>query len=115
MPNKSDRRKLRGFRKTSKETKMIVRKKKHAKLECALCESPLHGVPHGDTQSKRGKKSKTERRPTGIFGGILCANCRALVFLEAAKIKSGMKDARSMDLALKPYIIQIEKKVDAYA
>jgi ribosomal protein L34E len=111
MPTKSDRRKLRVFRRTAKATRMVVKGKKHAKLTCALCDRALHGVSHGANSSERKTQSKTHKRPTGVFAGILCGSCRSMVIIEAAKTKSGMKPMNEIDLRVKPYVQQLAKKV----
>jgi large subunit ribosomal protein L34e len=79
---------------------------KHAKHKCAHCGKVLHGVPHGKGKSGVSKLSKTERRPSVVFAGILCADCRSVAIQEAAKVKYGLKEKSSIDLKLKKYIDQ---------
>ena len=113
MPNKSERRKLRSFRKSAKGTKMINVTKKHSKLRCALCDKQLHGVTHGKTSSETKCTSKSAKRPTGAFAGILCGSCRSMVTLEAVKVKAGVKSLSDLDLTVKQYVQQLDKKVSA--
>ncbi len=92
---------------------MINVTKKHSKLRCALCDKQLHGVTHGKTSSETKRTSKSAKRPTGSFAGILCGPCRGMVTLEAVKVKSGMKTLNDLDLTVKQYVLQLDKKVSA--
>ncbi len=49
-------------------------KRKPGKPICGQCGSPLHGVPHL-IASKFRKLSKSKKRPTRPFGGVLCSIC----------------------------------------
>lgn len=113
MPNKSERRALRSFRRSTKGTNMITKEKKHAKIRCAICDTVLHGVSHGKSKAGLAKQSKSQKRPTGFFAGILCANCRSMIISETAKVKSGMKTMSETDVRIRNYISQIDKKVSA--
>ena len=92
---------------------MINVTKKHAKLTCSLCDKQLHGVTHGKTSSETKRTSKTAKRPTGPFAGILCGGCRNMVATEAVKVKSGIKEIKDLDLNVKQYVQQLEKRVNA--
>jgi len=105
MPNKSERSKKKKFRKMpSGKSKRVFIRGKTGKHYCALCERVLHGVPHGKKASEVGKLSKTERRPTALFAGVLCGKCRAIVAAEAAKVSSGSKAVEDVELRLQPYV-----------
>ncbi|MDP2666737.1 MAG: 50S ribosomal protein L34e [Candidatus Diapherotrites archaeon] len=104
MPNKSDRRKLRGFRKTAKGTRMVVRDKKRKILRSALTNEVLHGVPHGTNPKKMSKLAKTHRRPSVPFGGILGTKARRRVVHEMALVAAGKKTIGDVDLPLQPYV-----------
>ncbi len=112
MPNKSERRKLRVFRRTAKQTRMFTKGKKHAKQLCVLCEKPLHGVLHGASRSIISKTSKSQRRPTKLLAGILCANCTKKIVVETAKVHAGMKNEKDVEISLRPYMAQVAKQVD---
>lgn len=111
MPNKSERRKLRGFRRSAKGTRMVTKGKKHKKLRCAICNDVLHGVSHGASRSHIAKQSKTQRRPTGMLGGIVCNVCKRMLVTEMAKVKSGVKKMSDTQISIRPYLAQIEKQV----
>ncbi|MBM3281814.1 MAG: hypothetical protein FJY86_00540 [Candidatus Diapherotrites archaeon] len=111
MPSKSERRKLRGFRRTAKATRMITKGKKHKKLRCANCNAVLHGVAHGANRSRMAKISKTQRRPTGMMSGILCNTCKRIIITEVAKVDAGIKKMSDTDISIRNYMKQIEKQV----
>jgi len=111
MPNKSERRKLRGFRRTAKATRMVTKGKKHKKLRCAICSTVLHGVSHGANRSRMAKQAKSQRRPTGMLGGIVCNTCKRMLVVEMAKVKAGVKKMADTKISIRPYLAQIEKQV----
>lgn len=111
MPSKSERRKLRGFRRTAKATRMVTKGKKHKKLRCAICEGVLHGVPHGASRSHVAKQSKSQRRPTGMLGGIVCNVCKRMLVNEMAKVNAGIKKMSDTQISIRPFLKQIEKQV----
>ncbi|MCD6434092.1 MAG: 50S ribosomal protein L34e [Candidatus Diapherotrites archaeon] len=106
MPKPSERRKKVKYRKTAKGTKKIFVKGKTSKHRCALCGRYLHGVPHSKRPSEVRKLSKTERRPTAIFGGVLCSRCRTKIIEEAALIKAGAKEISDISLKELNYVKQ---------
>jgi len=87
--------------------------KKSAKKTCALCQNALHGVPHGKRVAKVRKLSKTEKRPTALFGGTLCGTCRKQVMEEAAKVNSGAKEEFEIEFRFRPYVEQALQKISA--
>ncbi|HDN83335.1 MAG TPA: 50S ribosomal protein L34e [Candidatus Altiarchaeales archaeon] len=50
------------------------RKEKPSKHVCGRCGRLLSGVPN-DIPSKVRKLSKTEKRPSRAYAGVLCSNC----------------------------------------
>ncbi|MDD5163546.1 MAG: 50S ribosomal protein L34e [Candidatus ainarchaeum sp.] len=83
---------------------------KTAKRQCSICGSKLAGVPHGATKFGVGKLSKTQKKPSVPFGGILCTVCRATAAEEAAKIISGKK-TEEIDLRFRPFVDAILKRL----
>ena len=73
------------------------------KRECGICGSILAGVPHGATKCGVGKLSRTQKKPSVPFGGVLCTECRAIVAEETAKVVSG-KNIKDIDLRFKPFV-----------
>lgn len=91
-------------RKTSKGSKNYFVREKTAKHKCGICNSQLHGVPHGKKVSETGKMSKTEKRPSVPFGGVLCGKCRRVVAEEQAKVENGLKKLDAVDLKVRKYL-----------
>lgn len=79
---------------------------KSQKKTCALCEKMLHGVPHGQRVAGVKRLSKSQRRPTGLFGGILCSHCRQDVIEEAVRIRTGAKMLDDVLLSEKNFVEQ---------
>mgnify|MGYP001580841852 CR=1 FL=1 len=86
-------------------------KGKTSKRTCGLCGHELHGVPHGKTVVQVSKLSKTEKRPSTIFGGVLCTKCRTLVVEDAAKIKTGVISLSDVSFKEKNFVEMALPKV----
>ncbi|MFH1257203.1 MAG: 50S ribosomal protein L34e [Candidatus Diapherotrites archaeon] len=113
MPRRSQRSKSKKFRKTpGGKTKTHYFKGKGSKHECASCGKQLHGVPHSRKNFEVRNLSKSQRRPSALFGGVLCGKCRRIVVEETAKVKHGLKEAGDVSLSLKKFVEQAMKKVD---
>ena len=95
-----ERRKNKKFVKIPKGTKTIVFKKGGRKAVCEVCKKSLQGTPKG-TVSQKNKLSKTQKRPSILFGGILCNKCRDMVFEEAIKVKLGIKTIEDVSFSIK--------------
>ena len=91
-------------RRTAKGCKQYFVRGKTGKRCCAICGSELQGVPHGKTRAELGKMSKTEKRPSVPFGGVLCTKCRRIVAEEEAKLNNGLKALGSVDLRIRKYV-----------
>ncbi|MBI4010309.1 MAG: 50S ribosomal protein L34e [Candidatus Aenigmarchaeota archaeon] len=67
--------------------KLVIRsgRRKIGINRCANCKAELHGMPRMHAAAA-GKLSKTERRPTRIYGGYLCGNCTKDLFREKARV-----------------------------
>ncbi len=113
MVNLSEARKKIKVKKTSGGKKVFRgEREKPRKLVCAVCSTQLSGVQHGQKKSKLGKNSKTQKRPSVLFGGILCAKCREAVFIEAIKIKTGLKTAGKTGFGIKPFVEIALKRIE---
>ena len=63
----------------------IVERRKRPKIaKCAICKTPLSGVPR-EIPSRIRKLSLSERRPNRPFGGYLCSKCMRKIFKEKAR------------------------------
>lgn len=87
-------------------TMRVFKSARHSKKRCAITGSVLHGVGHGKTISQTRAMSKTEKRPSVAFGGILSASARKQVFEESAAIKSGEKKLSDVNLSYRKYVSQ---------
>lgn len=67
---------------------------------CGLCAKVLQGTPKGSLH----KLAKTEKRPSIIFGGVLCSNCRDNVFDEAILLKTKQIAENEVSLKTKHYV-----------
>ena len=52
--------------------------------------------------------SKSKRRPSALFAGVLCSKCRTLVVEEAAKINAGAKKPSEVELRLREYVAAVK-------
>ncbi len=50
------------------------KKPKPAQAKCAMCGTPLKGVPRA-LPSKMQNMAKTKKRPERPYGGVLCSAC----------------------------------------
>ncbi len=113
MVRPSERRlKKKYVRVPSGETKVVRIKDITKKSSCGMCGKTLQGTPEG-RNSEIKKLTKTQKRPTGLFGGVLCSKCRDLVFEETIKVKSGVKKLEDVRVGLKKYVSQAMKSVKA--
>jgi len=95
------------FVKVTKSTKEIRFRDTSKGHNCAICGKKLQGVP------KPSKKlSKTEKRPSVMFGGILCSVCRNQVFDDAIMLKIGLIEEKDVSFKKKYYITQALKHID---
>ncbi|MEM4245167.1 MAG: 50S ribosomal protein L34e [Candidatus Nanoarchaeia archaeon] len=66
------------------KTKIIYKKKKPSKAQCAKCGSILHGVP-SQRVYKIKRMPKTKKRPERPYGGVLCSKCTRELMVEKAR------------------------------
>lgn len=92
-------------KKTSSGTKKEYFKGKHKKARCAITGNALAGVPH-EKKSGLRKKSKSEKRPSAPFGGILSGVARHEVFVEKGKVAAGIKNLEDVDLKYRKFVKQ---------
>ena len=97
-------------RKTPSGTKRVFEHEKPAKIRCAITDETLKGVPHA-MKSKSQKLSKTQKRPSVPFGGILSSKAREQVFIETGKVVAGIKTLEDVDEKYKKYVEQAMKRI----
>jgi len=106
MSTKNTKSKKYKYVKSTSGSKREYFKGKHKKQLCAITKKALSGVPHEDKVGK-GKKSKTEKRPSAPFGGILSGEAREKVFIEMGKVIAGIKKLEDVDQKYRKYVSQV--------
>ncbi len=66
------------------KTKLIYKKKKPGKAQCAKCGEVLKGVP-SERVYKIKRMPKTKKRPERPYGGVLCTKCMRELMAEKAR------------------------------
>lgn len=99
---RSNSAKIRQRRSPSGKTILLIRPKKLSTATCALCKAKLNAVP--TSREKHSKKSKTEKRPERIFGGVLCANCVQSLLKERARLQGGILSKTDVSITHLKYI-----------
>ncbi len=112
MTQPKDKNRKKKFRRSVKgKSKVFYTQAKKAKHKCALCKKVLHGTPHSKSTGKITKLSKTQKRPSVPFGGILCSKCRTQITDEAIKITLKEKKEDELELKSKKYVKQMIKMI----
>ena len=107
MESKNKKKKI----KTPKTTKIkYFKSKRKGTAKCNLCKGKMHGVKSKHPKIS-SKLSKTEKRPTAMFAGILCNKCRVKAIEEAIKIKIGIKNISETDILLRQYVNSIIRRL----
>ena len=96
MTKPSDKGRKFKHKKTMSETKKEFFDKKNKKKRCAITKNILHGTAR-EGKGKIRKLSKTKRRPSVPFGGILSSKAREEVFTEMGKVAAGIKTIDMVD------------------
>ncbi len=113
MPNRHERASEKKFVRTiSGKAKIVYFKGKSKKHHCALCKKPLHGVPHSSSVFEMAKLSKTQKRPSTMFGGVLCSSCRKKTVEETIKVKGNQKQLQEVPFKLKQFVEMAMNKVE---
>jgi len=110
MTSPGERRKKKKFKRIpSGRVKKASVKKRGSRKKCALCSKPLSGTL---LSRKEAKASLSKKRPSVPFAGELCNVCRARVFEEAFKVKTGFKRMTEVELVIREYVKKAVKKVE---
>ncbi|MDO8633955.1 MAG: 50S ribosomal protein L34e [archaeon] len=105
MPRPADRWRKRTFVRTpSGKTQMRFKDKKSSEHTCGLCENELHGVPNGKKNSEVLAMAKTQKRPTRVFGGVLCSGCTTRIIEEASMVKTKQKELSAVSFSEKKFV-----------
>jgi len=113
MPKPHERSSEKKFVKTpGGKTKIRYFKGKAKKHHCALCKGILQGVAHSLRRKGVSKLSKTQKRPSVSFGGVLCTNCRKSVFEETIKVKLKIKPEKDVPFVMKHFVDEATQLVE---
>lgn len=74
------------FIKTTKGTKVVIRRKQPSKAKCADCGKALSGVAN-KLPYILNRLSKTAKRPNRPYGGFLCSTCSRKKILNEVNLK----------------------------
>ncbi len=77
----------RKFVKTPSKTKKVYFREDKQEKNCAITKQKLLGT----SNKKSSKESKTQKRPSVPFGGVLSTKAREQVFIEVGKVVAGIK------------------------
>ena len=86
---------------------VLYKRPKPGKKTCALCGAMLHGVPN-KRPSALNKTSKSQRAPTRLYAGVLCANCVEQIVKERARLKAGFITKGDVPLDRVKYLEQLK-------
>lgn len=111
MTQPKDRARKYKKRKSSSGTKKVHFNEKSQRKLCAIKGTPLSGTSR-ETRGMISKESKTQRRPSVPFGGILSGAAREEVFIELGKVAAGIKSVDEVDEKYRKYVKQSLKRVE---
>ncbi len=111
MVTPGDRTKKSESKRTPSKTTKEYFKGKPSKKRCAITGNVLSGVPHAE-KSVYNKHSKTEKRPSVPFGGVLGGKAREQVFIETGKVVAGIKNIDAVDQKYRKYVKQALKRAE---
>ncbi len=81
------------------KTVLHYKQGKPDKNHCGRCGKPMQGVPNANP-SKMRKMSRSERIPTRIYAGILCADCTESLmrYITRSEAKFGYPEFSDMEI-----------------
>jgi len=104
MVDRHNRVKRRKFRKTpGARTAMHCTNEKKEFSECAITGMRLHGTGN-QSKSKLRKNSKTSRRPSVKFGGMLSSSARKLVWENYALVLAGKRTMEEVPAGIRHFV-----------
>jgi ribosomal protein L34E len=86
------------------KSRVVEARKRPGPVISPISGQALHGVPHATTARQRKRLSKTAKRPSAPFGGVLTANERETVFQWAAAVEAGQAPLESVDARYRPFV-----------
>ena len=77
-------------------------------VNCAISKKPLAGT----SKKAKSKESKTQRRPSVPFGGVLGGRERGKMFIELGKVLAKIKTIDEVDQKYRKYVKQAMKRAE---
>ncbi|MCR4368335.1 MAG: hypothetical protein NUV67_00330 [archaeon] len=106
MVDRGTRNKSKIYRKTPGGKTTILRTRhKVSKAQCAITGKGLSGTTN-QSKSSIGKLSKTSRRPSVAFGGVLSSKARREVWENFALVAGGRKKIEDVPTTIRKYVKQ---------
>jgi ribosomal protein L34E len=93
-------------RRTPSKTTKTYYRGKTTTATCAISGHKLSGTKQSN------KLSKTQKRPSVPFGGVLNSVSREQVFIELAKVEAKIKKIDDVDQKYRKYVKQAVKRVE---
>ncbi|MDO8624533.1 MAG: hypothetical protein Q7R47_00465 [Candidatus Diapherotrites archaeon] len=79
---------------------------RHSKRTDGITGAMLHGVSHGTTIAGVRKLSKSARRPSRKFAGVLSGQSTRRVIEESARVAFGLKRIEDVELRYRKFVEQ---------
>jgi len=109
MVNPGKARMKRKSKKVSSKSKVEHYRGKKGIPKCAVTGNKLAGT-HTPTKGLANKKSKSQKRPSVPFGGVLSSKARKQVFDELGKVKAEIKTIEEVGQKYRKYVEQAMKR-----
>ncbi|MDD4250723.1 MAG: hypothetical protein PHX27_00860 [Candidatus ainarchaeum sp.] len=98
----------RKYVRTPSKTKRVFYREQNQEKNCAITGEKLLGT----SNKQSSKESKTQKKPSVPFGGILCTKAREQVFIETGKVIAEIKDIDDVDQKYRKYVKQALKRAE---
>jgi ribosomal protein L34E len=111
MVNPGKARMKRKSKRVSSTSKVEHYRGKKGVPKCAVSGKKLAGT-HTSTKGLANKKSKSQKRPSVPFGGVLGAKAREQVFIELGKVVAQVKTVDDVEQKYRKYVKQALKRAE---
>lgn len=111
MVNPGKARMKRKSRKASSKSTVEHYRGKKGSAKCAITGNKLAGT-HTSTKGLANKKSKSQKRPSVPFGGVLSSKAREAVAIETGKVKAEIKTIDDVEQKYRKYVKQLMKRAE---
>ena len=111
MVNPGKARMKRKSKRVSSASKVEHYRGKKGIPRCAVSGEKLAGT-HTSTKGLASKKSKSQKRPSVPFGGVLGAKAREQVSIELGKVLAEIKTVDEVEQKYRTYVKQLMKRAE---